>query len=444
MENPANAGPATRVAAALALLVAGAGGVAAPLLHRAPDGPGGWASSLSSFSAGVMLSLALLHLLADAQTLLLGVSPFPLAGLFAGVGILSSLAVDALNSDVSHALDGAPPAAHHAGSDAEEACGDAGGDAPASSILHETAKPHAHAHDAYPLLAAPGAKKLATAHLLEGSILVHSLVIGLNLGAAPGTVTSVSAFAAVLCVHQLFEGASLGSVLAGLGATVPHKRKLVLAGAFAAATPAGVLAGVITKMDVADSPLLAGALNGVSAWVCPSRIFLNVRNFLTRTLHPPPSGGHAAAPQPGHGGDRAGGRHTEGRARRAVWAAPSGRGAHGAARLLGVTGGARTRGVGGAATCSCCFTSKVKQLHVPSFMDSALNECFGCRRACVIDPPVPSSHNAAFAASFLTSRCHAICPHDPSATAHAPLRGEGPSWRRPAPEREGTCVMRNL
>jgi len=117
-------------------------------------------------------------------------------------------------------------------------------------------------------LAHPAARKLATAHLLEASVLVHSVIIGADLGASPAPRAEALAFAGVLAVHQLFEGAALGAVVADTGAS--PRRKAALATAFCLTTPLGVLLGVAVAAMAADEAAgarrerLAGLLDGVT------------------------------------------------------------------------------------------------------------------------------------------------------------------------------------
>ena len=49
-------------------------------------------------------------------------------------------------------------------------------------------------------------------HVLELGIVVHSVVIGLSLGASNNTCT-IKGLVAALCLHQMFEGMSLGGCI---------------------------------------------------------------------------------------------------------------------------------------------------------------------------------------------------------------------------------------
>lgn len=152
--------------------------------------------------------------------------------------------------------------------------------APAASAQHG----HSHAHGALVLsldseAAAPSEKeaakmrrRLMTARLLEVSIVVHSFIIGLNLGTTlPGedhheehhdtssvTTTEVHtevedesmalratvALVIVLCFHQFFEGIALGSYIAELRNGASVITKVVMSAIFALTVPAGTWIGI--------------------------------------------------------------------------------------------------------------------------------------------------------------------------------------------------------
>ena len=169
-----------------------------------------------------------------------------------------------------------------------------GAGAPAAPAQHGhshagAAHGHAHAHGALVLslgseAAAPSEKppsreeaakmrrRLMTARLLEVSIVVHSFIIGLNLGTTlPGedhheehhdtssvTTTEVHtevedesmalratvALVIVLCFHQFFEGIALGSYIAELRNGASVITKVVMSAIFALTVPAGTWIGI--------------------------------------------------------------------------------------------------------------------------------------------------------------------------------------------------------
>ncbi|CAN1221422.1 Probable zinc transporter 10 [Linum grandiflorum] len=77
--------------------------------------------------------------------------------------------------------------------------------------------------------------------ILELGIVVHSVVIGLSLGASNNTCT-IKGLVAALCFHQLFEGMGLGGCI--LQAEYNLIKKATMAFFFATTTPFGILVGL--------------------------------------------------------------------------------------------------------------------------------------------------------------------------------------------------------
>jgi zinc transporter 1/2/3 len=293
---------ALRVTCALALLVASAAGVLPPLLARggASDAPLSntpAAMRLKAFAGGTMLSVAVLHIIADSFERLGELYEYPWAGVAVIVGILFMFFVERMTLDTLASLEGVKSnggskgnggglhgagASRAADSDEESGGPKRGPTAPAHG--------HAHAHAPGLLLAHPAARKLAMAHLLEVSVLVHSLIIGADLGASPAPRAEVLGFAGVLGVHQFFEGVSLGSVIADLGPSAPYERKLALAAAFSATTPLGVLLGVALAGAVegagagSHARTLAGALDGVTGGML---LHMTLQSFISEEFSRP-------------------------------------------------------------------------------------------------------------------------------------------------------------
>lgn len=242
-----------RLVAALVLAVASAAGIAPPLLAAGGAGAASsnGAARLRAFSGGVMLSLAFLHLLADAFERL-SAYEYPWAAACTMLGLLFMLGIDAFSADVAEAARRAR----------RIEVGEKGSD---EESTEHAAESHGHAHFAPSVSAF--SKKALTAQLLEWSVLVHSLIIGADLGVQTAG-SGLAALTLVLAVHQLFEGAALGSVVAACAELSPaHRARLALA--FCCTTPAGVLCGIwLSSRGGAESPhaaLMAGVLDGLCA-----------------------------------------------------------------------------------------------------------------------------------------------------------------------------------
>jgi len=93
-------------------------------------------------------------------------------------------------------------------------------------------------------------------------IIVHSVVIGLGIGASP-SVCTIRPLVAAMCFHQLFEGMGLGGCI--LQAEYGLKMRAGLVFFFSTTTPFGIALGLaLTKVYRENSPtalVVVGLLN---------------------------------------------------------------------------------------------------------------------------------------------------------------------------------------
>lgn len=104
------------------------------------------------------------------------------------------------------------------------------------------------------------------AQLLEAGIVVHSVVIGLSMGASDNPCT-IRPLIAALCFHQLFEGMGLGGCI--LQAEYRLKMKAIMVFFFSVTTPFGIALGIgLSNVYSENSPtalIVVGILNALSA-----------------------------------------------------------------------------------------------------------------------------------------------------------------------------------
>ncbi|XP_049384416.1 probable zinc transporter 10 [Solanum stenotomum] len=104
------------------------------------------------------------------------------------------------------------------------------------------------------------------AMVLELGIIVHSIVIGISLGASNNTCT-IKGLVAALCFHQMFEGMGLGGCI--LQAEYKFLKKALMAFFFAVTTPFGIALGMALSTTYEEnSPralITVGLLNASSA-----------------------------------------------------------------------------------------------------------------------------------------------------------------------------------
>ncbi|KAL5553574.1 hypothetical protein UlMin_040975 [Ulmus minor] len=104
------------------------------------------------------------------------------------------------------------------------------------------------------------------AQVLEAGIVVHSVVIGLSMGASDNPCT-IRPLIAALCFHQLFEGMGLGGCI--LQAEYKAKMKAIMVFFFSFTTPFGIALGIgLSKVYSDTSPtalIVVGLLDACSA-----------------------------------------------------------------------------------------------------------------------------------------------------------------------------------
>jgi hypothetical protein len=98
-------------------------------------------------------------------------------------------------------------------------------------------------------------------HVLEAGVAVHSVIIGIAMGAEKSE-SAVTTLCVAITMHQLFEGMALGGLLASARLPVGHSAALIAFYAFA--TPIGIIAGM--QGDWA-SPLAMGVFDMIAAGV---------------------------------------------------------------------------------------------------------------------------------------------------------------------------------
>ncbi|GAB2220305.1 hypothetical protein Droror1_Dr00007949 [Drosera rotundifolia] len=109
-------------------------------------------------------------------------------------------------------------------------------------------------------------KNRVVAQVLELGIVVHSVVIGLSMGATDNYCT-VQPLVIAICFHQLFEGMGLGGCISQ--AEYEFKMKAIMVFFFSVTTPGGIVLGILLQhVYDENSPMaliVVGVLNAISA-----------------------------------------------------------------------------------------------------------------------------------------------------------------------------------
>ncbi|OIS99393.1 PREDICTED: probable zinc transporter 10 [Nicotiana attenuata] len=223
---------------------------------------------VKAFAAGIILATGFMHVLPDSFDMLssscLKENPwhkFPFTGFVAMLSAIFTLAIDSMATSLYSKKNkaGVIPESQSQGGDQEMGAVNAGN--------------HVHSHHHHGSFSTKdgvdGTKLLryrVIAMVLELGIIVHSIVIGLSLGASNNTCT-IKGLVAALCFHQMFEGMGLGGCI--LQAEYKLLKKAIMAFFFAVTTPFGIALGIaLSSTYEENSPralITVGLLNASSA-----------------------------------------------------------------------------------------------------------------------------------------------------------------------------------
>lgn len=257
-----------KIAAIVSILIGGFIGVCFPILGR-------WVEPLrpekdvffiiKAFAAGVILATGFIHILPDAFDDLtspcLNENPwqqFPFAGFIAMMGAIMTLVIDSLATGYYNRV--------HYGKEEK----DIEEDAHVEHVHVHTHSGHGHAHGS---AAPPGPDQAIIRHrvvsqVLEMGIVVHSVIIGISLGASENPST-IKPLVAALTFHQFFEGTGLGGCI--VQAQFEVKKMVTMILFFSLTTPVGIAIGIgISSKYNENSPsalITQGVLNSAAAGI---------------------------------------------------------------------------------------------------------------------------------------------------------------------------------
>ncbi|OWM85711.1 zinc transporter 8-like [Punica granatum] len=261
-----------KLTAICSILIAGAMGVSLPILGKKIPAlhPENTAFFLiKSFAAGVILATGFIHILPDAFGSLaspcLGVAPwkdFPFAGFVSMVSAIGTMMIDAFVTGYykrSHFM-------KKVSGDEEMQGGHQG------HVHVHTHASHGHAHGSAPVTERSSSSDLIrhriVTQVLEMGIVVHSVIIGVSLGASESPDT-IKPIIVALTFHQLFEGIGLGGCISQAKFESRAVAAMVLY--FALTTPAGIAVGIgiskVYREDSREALIVGGVLNSASAGI---------------------------------------------------------------------------------------------------------------------------------------------------------------------------------
>ncbi|KAL3615308.1 hypothetical protein CASFOL_040969 [Castilleja foliolosa] len=259
-----------KLAAIAAILAAGAFGVCLPVMGRKVEALSperNFFFVLKAFAAGVILATGFIHVLPDAFESLtspcIGDIPwgdFPLTGFIAMLAAIGSLLVDTYATSYYGRREAAIVK-----------LGDGGDQLEAALPIH-THTTHGHAHGTVSFGSESEQSELlrhrVISQVLELGIIVHSVIIGIALGASQSPNT-IKPLIAALSFHQLFEGIGLGGCITQ--AKFNARAVAIMASFFSLTTPIGIAIGIgIANVYSETSPtalIVQGSFNSASAGI---------------------------------------------------------------------------------------------------------------------------------------------------------------------------------
>ncbi|KAK9179025.1 hypothetical protein WN943_028219 [Citrus x changshan-huyou] len=265
-----------KVIAIASILVAGAFGVSLPLLGKKvpalrPENDTFF--MIKAFAAGVILATGFVHILPDAFDNL--TSPclvenpwgdFPFSGFVAMMSAIGTLMIDTFTT-------GYYKRQHFNCKPNKQLVDEEMGNEHAGHVHVHTHATHGHAHgstdSSYQELALSEIiRKRVISQVLELGIVVHSIIIGISLGASE-SLDTIKPLLAALSFHQFFEGMGLGGCISQ--AEYKSRSMAIMAAFFSLTTPVGIAIGVgissVYKENGPTALIVQGVFNSASAGI---------------------------------------------------------------------------------------------------------------------------------------------------------------------------------
>ncbi|XVF77768.1 hypothetical protein PTKIN_Ptkin14bG0073300 [Pterospermum kingtungense] len=257
-----------------AILVAGAIGVSFPLLgSRIPAlrPENDIFFMIKAFAAGVILATGFIHILPDGFENLtspcLAEHPwgkFPFTGFVAMMSAIGTLMVDAFATGYYKR--------QHFSKHKEANADEEQGDEHAGHVHVHTHATHGHAHGSASsnpeLVLSDLIRQRIISQVLEVGIVVHSVVIGISLGASQNPDT-IKPLVAALSFHQFFEGMGLGGCISQ--AQFKSVSVAMMGTFFSLTTPLGIAIGIgissFYNANTTTALLVEGVFNSASAGI---------------------------------------------------------------------------------------------------------------------------------------------------------------------------------
>ncbi|WZZ37206.1 probable zinc transporter 12 [Brassica rapa] len=256
-----------KIGAFFSILVAGVLGVCLPIFGLKSES--NFFMFVKAFAAGVILATGFVHILPDATESLtspcLGEeSPwgdFPMTDLVAMAAAILTMLIESFASGYLNRS----RSENEAKTLPVSTCGDKEEHSHIGSAHTHASQGHAHGSLLVPQ---DDMRKKIVTQILELGIVVHSVIIGISLGASP-SVSTIKPLLVAITFHQLFEGFGLGGCISE--AKFGVKKIWIMVLFFALTAPAGIGIGIgVSEIYNENSPMalkVSGFLNAAAAGI---------------------------------------------------------------------------------------------------------------------------------------------------------------------------------
>eukprot|EP00601_Ochromonadales_sp_CCMP2298_P008250 CAMPEP_0173199244 /NCGR_PEP_ID=MMETSP1141-20130122/17131_1 /TAXON_ID=483371 /ORGANISM="non described non described, Strain CCMP2298" /LENGTH=370 /DNA_ID=CAMNT_0014124119 /DNA_START=152 /DNA_END=1264 /DNA_ORIENTATION=+ len=134
------------------------------------------------------------------------------------------------------------------------------------------------------LLDAEGLRETVSLYAMELTVSVHSLIIGLDIGFLSGAAQIPTLFSLVCAIsfHQFVEGLGLGTILRGVSenaSSAAASKVLVFACIFCVTCPCGILLGILTS-TMQPSPLQLFVKGAANALAAGSLLYISLAEMV--------------------------------------------------------------------------------------------------------------------------------------------------------------------
>ena len=230
-----------------------------------------------TFAAGILLGVGFIHLLNDGVNKLAEVSlDYPALGFtLATVGVIIVLGFE----QIAMMLIGCIKTEEKLSPSDKFGCTSAQQELEVVEANRATDASCEHSHASHSVNVLTGTHSLSgivKAYMMEISVAIHSIIIGIALGSMAGeeSIGELVPLLVAICFHQFFEGIGLGSVVESARIELGRAKIIIFSLTFALTVPMGVVVGILITTDQAleEGPTVSqtyttGCLNSLAGGI---------------------------------------------------------------------------------------------------------------------------------------------------------------------------------